>query len=134
VVHIKRRKNDLLDNLDSLDKKAEHTLLSPQERDLKCCLNNCLAQLLWEEEVKWYQCAKSKNLLEGDMNTKYFQLLANGKYRKTRIYQLEDDMKIIEGDNDLKKYIITYDKDLFGSLQDTNLQLDESFWADIPQV
>jgi hypothetical protein len=68
------------------------------------------------------------------MNTKYFQLLANGKHRKTRIYQLEDDMRIIEGDNDLKKYIMTYYKELFGSPQDSNLQLDESFRDDIPHV
>jgi hypothetical protein len=117
----KKEKNDLLDKLDSLDKKIEHTLLSPQGRDLKCCLNNHLAQLLWEEEVKWYQRAKSKNLLQGDMNTKYFQLLTNGKHRKTRIYQLEDDTRIIEGDHDLKKYITTYYKGLFGSPRDTNL-------------
>jgi hypothetical protein len=112
----KKEKKDLLDKLDSLDKKAEHTLLSCQEWDLKCCLNNRLAQLLREEEVKWYQCAKTKNLLQGDMNTKYFQLLANGKHRKTRIYQLEDDTRIIDGDNDLKAYITTYYKGLFGSL------------------
>jgi hypothetical protein len=121
VVHIKRRKKDLLDKLDSLDKKVEHTLLSPQERDLKCCLNNHLAQVLQEEDVKWYQRAKTNNLLQGNMNTKYFQLLTNGKHRKIRIYQLEDDTKIIEGDSDLKKYITTYYKGLFGSPQDTNL-------------
>jgi hypothetical protein len=68
------------------------------------------------------------------MDIKYFQLLANGKHRKTRIYQLEDDTRIIEGDNDLQKYIMTYYKGLFGSPRDSNLQLDESFWADIPQV
>jgi hypothetical protein len=38
-----------------------------------------LAHLLQEEEIKWYQRAKVKELLEGDSNTKYFQLIANGK-------------------------------------------------------
>jgi hypothetical protein len=32
--------------LDSLDKKTEQTLLSPQEIDLKNCLNSRLAHLL----------------------------------------------------------------------------------------
>jgi hypothetical protein len=32
------------------------------------------------------------------MNTKYFYFLANGKHRKTRIFQLQDEDKIIEGD------------------------------------
>jgi hypothetical protein len=32
------------------------------------------------------------------MNTKYFYFLANDKHRKTRIFQLQDEGKIIEGD------------------------------------
>jgi hypothetical protein len=70
-VHIKKRKKDLLNKLTSLDKKVEQTLLIPQEIDLKYCLNNHLAQLLREGEVKWYQQAKTKHLLQGDMNMKY---------------------------------------------------------------
>jgi hypothetical protein len=42
--------------------------------------------MLREEEIKWYLCAKVKELLEGDSNTKYLQLIANGKYRKNRIF------------------------------------------------
>jgi hypothetical protein len=45
-----------------------------------------IAQLLREEEIKWFQRAKSKDLLEGDNNTKYFHLLANVKRRKTRVF------------------------------------------------
>jgi hypothetical protein len=66
-----------------------------------------LAHLLQEEEIKWNQRAKLKELLEGDYNTKYFQLIANGK-------QLQHENKIIEGDHALKEYITTYYKDLFG--------------------
>jgi hypothetical protein len=50
---------------------VEQTLLIPQEIELKYCLNNRLAQLLREGEVKWYQQAKAKHLLQGDMNMKY---------------------------------------------------------------
>jgi hypothetical protein len=45
-------------------------------------LNERLSELLQEEEIKCYQHAKVKNLLEGDANTKYFQLVANGNTRK----------------------------------------------------
>jgi hypothetical protein len=68
------------------------------------------------------------------MNTKYFQLLANGKHRKTRILQLQDEDKIIKGDDTLKKYITTYYKGLFGSHSENNCILDESIKDDIPQV
>jgi hypothetical protein len=71
------------------------------EIDLKHYLNNRLAELL-REEIKWYQQAKVKELLEGDSNTEYFQLVANGKYRKTRIFQLQQGDRIIEGDDALK--------------------------------
>jgi hypothetical protein len=60
-----------------------------------------LAHLLREEEIKWYQWAMTKDLLEGDSNMKYLHLVANEKYRKTRIFQLQHEDRTIEGDQDL---------------------------------
>jgi hypothetical protein len=68
-----------------LDKKAEIFPLDEPELNLKHVLNERLAELLREEELKWYQRAKVKHLLEGDANTKYYHLLANGRHRKTRM-------------------------------------------------
>jgi len=82
----KKEKKDILNKLDDLDKKAESATLSQPELDLKHVLNVKLAELLREEELKWYQRAKAKHLLEGDANTKYYHLLANGRHRKTRIF------------------------------------------------
>jgi hypothetical protein len=48
----RKEKKGLLDRLDSLDKKAEVSVLSAQEADLKHCLHNRLCQLLKEEELK----------------------------------------------------------------------------------
>jgi len=90
-----------------MPKKVEIGLLSSQEVDAKNTMSNRLAALLREEEVKWYQRAKTKGLLEGDANTKYFQLIANGKHRKTRIYKLQDGDRLISGDAKLKKHITT---------------------------
>lgn len=75
----KKEKKMLLDKLDEMDKKAELTPLNPNELNLKHVMNDRLAELLREEELKWYQRAKVKNLLEGDANMKYFHLVANGK-------------------------------------------------------
>jgi hypothetical protein len=57
--------------------------LDQNELNLKHVVNERLATLLREEELKWYQRAKVKNLLQSDANTRYFQLVANGKHRKT---------------------------------------------------
>jgi hypothetical protein len=93
-----------------LDKKDETIPLQPKEIHIKQCLNNRLPCLLHEEEIKWYQRPKVKELLEGNSNTKYFQLIVNGKHRKTRIFQLQHEDKVTEGDNALKEYITSYYK------------------------
>jgi hypothetical protein len=67
-----------------------------------------------------------QELLEGDSNTKYFQLIANGKYRKTRIFQLHHGDKIIKGDAALKQHITKYYKDLFRPSENNRISLDES--------
>jgi hypothetical protein len=72
--------------LQDFDKKAEIDRL-----DLKHYLKERLVSLLREEEIKWYERAKVKTLLEGDANTRFFHLVANGKHRKQPIYRLEDD-------------------------------------------
>jgi mannosylglycoprotein endo-beta-mannosidase len=89
---------------------------------------------LREEELKWYQRAKVKHLLEGDANTKYYHLLANGRHRKTHIFQLEDGDSIIASDAQLKQHITSYYKSLFGPSDVSLMTLDESQTGDIPQV
>jgi len=130
----KKEKKELLDKLDELDKKAEISLLNQTELNLKHVLNERLAELLREEEIKWYQRAKVKHLLEGDANTKYYHLLANGRHRKTRIFQLEDGNNIIEGDAQLKQHITNYYKNLFGPPESSSIVLEEHQVQDIPQV
>jgi mannosylglycoprotein endo-beta-mannosidase len=106
--------------------------LSQQELDLKQSVKERITQLLREEEIKWFQRAKTKNLLEGDNNTKYFHMVANEKRRKTRIFQLEQEGRMIKGQENLKVFITKYYKDLFGSSQRNNFSLDKSQINDIP--
>ena len=134
MVHIKKKKKLVLNKLDELDKKAEIDCLNESEINLKHVLQERLGELLREEELKWYQRAKVKQLLEGDANTKFYHLVANGRHRKTRIFQLEDRNKLISGDAELKKHITTYYKNLFGPSETSSNSLDESATTDIPQV
>jgi hypothetical protein len=73
--------------------------------------------------MKWCERVKVKNILEGDYNTCFFHLVANGKHRKQQIFKLEQDDCIIVGDNELKKYITIYYKGLSGQPHDNNLSL-----------
>ncbi|WVZ95111.1 hypothetical protein U9M48_040913 [Paspalum notatum var. saurae] len=130
----KKEKKFLLDKLDELDKKSKHTHLDQNELNFKHALHEKVSQLLREEEIKWYQRAKVKNLLEGDANTKYFHLVANGKHRKTRIFGLEQEEGNIVGDVEIRKYITDYYKKLFGHPESSDVVLDENWTDDIPQV
>jgi len=91
----RKKKKRLLEQLDNLDRKAELVLLSAQELEHKHCLTAELTKLLREVELYWLQRAKATRLLQGYDNTKYFQHVANGRHRKTRIFQLEQEEGVI---------------------------------------
>lgn len=78
--------------------------------DLKKSIKERLAHLHREEELRWFQRAKTTNILQGDNNTMYFQLMANGKHSKTRIFRLEQKEGIIDREDNLKQYITKYYK------------------------
>ena len=61
-------------------------------------------------------------------------MIANGKHRKTKIFQLEQEEGLIKGDEDLKKYITKYYENLFGPLEENNFSMVESQKEDIAQV
>ena len=85
----KKKKISLLQQLDILDRKAKSMLLKPQELEQKRALSAELFGMLREVELYWFQRSKATRLLQGDANTRYFQFVANGRHRKTRIFQLE---------------------------------------------
>lgn len=60
-------------------------------------------------------------------------MVANGKYRKKRIFSLDHEDEKIEGQANLKN-ITRFYKDLFGASQDNTMTLDETQTVDIPQV
>jgi mannosylglycoprotein endo-beta-mannosidase len=101
----RKEKKKLLALLEKLDKKAEITSLSDQEVNFNHYLKERLILILREEEIKWYERAKVKTLLEGDDNTRFFHLVANGKHRKQHISKLENVQGIVIGDDQLKIHI-----------------------------
>jgi hypothetical protein len=117
-----------------LDIKGETMPLSIMERTELKQANEKLNKLRRDEEIKWAQRAKVKYIQEGGDNTKYFHLIANGKHRKKKIYQLEQEEGIIVGDDNLRVYISEYYKKLFGDPVPSSVSLDEGRTEDILQL
>jgi hypothetical protein len=72
--------------------------------------------------------------LEGDANTRFFHLVANGKHRKQHIYRLEDDNGVVVSSDRLKCHITNYYENMFGVPEQTEITLMEDQIHDIPQV
>nr|ABA98398.1 retrotransposon protein, putative, unclassified [Oryza sativa Japonica Group] len=130
----KQEKKSLQSTVDELDIAVEVRVLTEVERDQLTQARDRLVMLLREEETKWFQRAKTSDVRLGDNNTKYFQMVANGKHRKKRIFYLEQDEGKIEGQAALKAYITSFYKKLFGPPEDNPFTLDESRSGDISQV
>jgi hypothetical protein len=60
--------------------------------------------------------------------------VANGRHRKTKIVQLEQEEGFIVGDGNLNNYINEYYKGLFRPHTLNSLSMDETLRHDIPQV
>lgn len=102
--HYRKRKKELMDQVDILDGDCETHGLDAAKRDYKLHLENQLAEILKEEELKWFQRSKEKDLLEGDCNTKYYHAKANGRKQKDTIFALHKDERVIEGNERLLQY------------------------------
>jgi hypothetical protein len=104
------------------------------ELEQKSILSFELSKMRRKEELYWAQRAKARMILQGDDNTKFFHLLANGRYRKTRITQLEQEEGIIVGQRNLMEYVTKFYKHLFGEPETNQFSIEEDIRDDIPQV
>ena len=134
VSQTRSKKCELISKLDVIDLKAESSVLSSLELDERCHLKGQLQKNLREEELYWLQRAKETRLLHGDENTKYFQLVANGKHRKKQIFQLEQEEGVITGNENLQTYITNFYSNLFGPHEENYFSLDEEIREDLTQV
>ena len=130
----KVEKDRLLEIIQYLDVKAESAVLQSADMCCKIDAEKRLKELLREEELKWALRAKVRKVIQGDANTQFFHLIANGKHRKKKIFQLEQDEGTIVGHDNLKLYITEYYKQLFGPPEDSAVSLDESRTEDVPQL
>lgn len=82
-----------------------------------------LNELLKQEEIKWLQRNKDKEIKEGDSNTRYYHAKVNGRRRNNIILSLEQEGEIIEGEK-LMEYITDFYKKLFGHADPSSVTLN----------
>ena len=78
----RRKKKELLAKLNEIDKNAEVMGLCAHDRNLQIQMRKELNDLLKEEELKWLQRYKDRDIKEGDQNSRYYHAKANGRRRK----------------------------------------------------
>ena len=74
-----------------------------------------------QEEIKWLQRYKDREIKDGGNNTKYYHAKVNGRIRKNIIFSLSQAEGEIEGDEELVKYITNFYRDLFGQPENSTV-------------
>ena len=79
-------KKEILMKLDATDKNAEIMGLFAHDREEQRSLRSQLHRLLKQEEMKWLQRYKDKEIKDGDCNTKYYHAKVNERRIKTEFF------------------------------------------------
>lgn len=108
------------------DSSQEHRPLSEEERRLKAFLKGKCLALASLERVRLCQRAKVRDLQEGDANTKYFHIKANGHRRKHQIPFLRNGQRTVSALEDKLELV----RDFCSGLMGTPARLEASLKLD----
>ena len=109
---LKRNKQHLIEQLEHYENLHDSNTLT--EHDLttwKDCQTS-LYKIYQEEESHWQQRSRLKWFLEGDLNTKFFHLVASIRKQRNTILSLEINGVTIYDPKILQEHITTYFRDL----------------------
>jgi hypothetical protein len=129
-----RRKKRLSDILEDIDKNVEIHGLTANDRELYLDTTRLLNILVKEDNIKWFQRAKSADLKLGQTCTKYFMAKASGRRKKNRIKQLWHGDVLLEGDDLLQAHATEFYTKLFGESDRNGISLDIDFPHTLSEV
>ncbi|KAH7687154.1 Exodeoxyribonuclease III protein [Dioscorea alata] len=113
---LRLHKNSLLLELNSLDSLSENRPLSVDESARLAHIRSDLSSTLRQEELHWKQRSRITWLKDGDSNTKFFHLVANGRRNKNFIPRIRHNGGWVEGNLNLGLAFADHFRLLFGTL------------------
>jgi hypothetical protein len=119
-------KRGMLEKMDILGVERPDEVDWVERYKIECSLE----QIMNKEEMHWQQRGSKKWLLQGDVNTSFFHVSANGRRRKTRICSLDTKDGVISKQEDIAKHIVEFYKKLFGSSEHKGVHLSRDFWPE----
>lgn len=123
--NLRKHKQQLLLEIDAIDREANFTDLPPTTWEHRYKLERELIEIYTAEEIYWQKRGGQKWILQGDSNTAFFHKCANGRKRKTLIKSLEEEGRVISDPVELRQHIDAYYKKLFGREQMEGIHLIE---------
>ncbi|XP_039144849.1 uncharacterized protein LOC120282161 [Dioscorea cayenensis subsp. rotundata] len=114
---IKLKKLGILHEMDVLDRIRETRSLTPVEINAEVHLRTELGAILKQEETYWKQRARMTWFKEGDENTKFFHLVANGRRNRNFIpWVLRDNVRV-EDFEGIGRTFTSFYQNLYGTEQ-----------------
>jgi hypothetical protein len=120
----------LVAEYDILDVLSESQPLSHVSKNRMKNISSGLTEIWKKEEIKARQCSRDRNILEGDHNIAYFHAVANQRWRKKQITQLEGPDGIVEDNKCMLNIEVEYYKALFCAEDRLDINLAGDFWDD----
>lgn len=112
--NVRARKKSLLARIGGIQKRVQEGCTNRFLQRLEKELQKELDQVLYQEELIWFQKSRAKWLTEGDRNTKYYHLKTINRRRRNRILMLRNgDGQWIDDVDALKGMVNNFYKDLF---------------------
>ncbi|KAA0058554.1 LINE-1 retrotransposable element ORF2 protein [Cucumis melo var. makuwa] len=92
-------KENIIREVDSIDKKELDTPLSQEESNRRLALKAELSDLSLKESQFWFQRAKKLWLKEGDENSAFFHRICSSRQKRNLIHEIQDEEGSIQNTN-----------------------------------
>ncbi|GAU24370.1 hypothetical protein TSUD_390790 [Trifolium subterraneum] len=130
--NIFKRKKELLARINGIQNSHNYGYSNFLE-NLEKQLQEQLAITLYQEECLWFQKSRSKWIVDGDRNTKYYHTKTIIRRRKNKILSLRDESGVWVNDPDILKNLVrNFYTELFK--EDTPIRDSIVSWTTYPNV